>query len=111
MEDWKKEWYANRKPNQWPKHPQPYNNPNWIDELDLATLRKLAGIDDFNKPGQDAAKLKQMLQARTGQAAEKRKIEREQNIRPGTDEWFKLWFSRGPLDGNMPAPFRGRKRK
>jgi len=26
--------------------------------------------------------------------SEKRQIEREQNIKPGTPEWFKLWFSR-----------------
>jgi hypothetical protein len=25
---------------------------------------------------------------------EKAKIMREQNIRPGTEEWFKLWFSK-----------------
>jgi hypothetical protein len=25
----------------------------------------------------------------------KGQIQREQGIRPGTDEWFKLWFSRG----------------
>jgi hypothetical protein len=27
--------------------------------------------------------------------SDKGQIQREQNIKPGTDEWFKLWFSRG----------------
>lgn len=29
----------------------------------------------------------------TATAAENARIQREQNIRPGTPEWFKLWFS------------------
>jgi hypothetical protein len=41
---------------------------------------------------------------------EKKKIEREKNIRPGTDEWFSLWFERPGLTGQMPTGFRGRKR-
>lgn len=32
-------------------------------------------------------------------AAENARIMREQNIRPGTPEWFKLWFSRPYLTG------------
>ena len=31
--------------------------------------------------------------------SEKRRIERENNIQPGTPEWFKLWFSRPYLTG------------
>jgi hypothetical protein len=27
---------------------------------------------------------------------------REHNIKPGTDEWFKLWFSRPSLTGEKP---------
>lgn len=35
-------------------------------------------------------------------------VMREQNIKPGTKEWFNLWF---PLDDSrFPAPFRGRKK-
>lgn len=29
-------------------------------------------------------------------------IQREQNIRPGTDEWFRLWFSKPTLTGETP---------
>ena len=31
--------------------------------------------------------------------SEKGKTQREQNIQPGTDEWFKLWFARPHLTG------------
>ena len=41
LPQWKKDWYANRKPNSWPKHPQPYHNPNWIDELSPEELKQL----------------------------------------------------------------------
>lgn len=43
LPQWKKDWYAKQKPNSWPKHPQPYNNPNWIDELSPEERSKLAG--------------------------------------------------------------------
>lgn len=36
-------------------------------------------------------------------AAEKARIMREQNIRPGTEEWFKLWFSKPYLTGEKPV--------
>ena len=54
---------------------------------DLARLKKLAGITEYAG-----------LQPYGGSnisitGTEKAKIMREQNIQPGTDEWFKLWFS------------------
>lgn len=67
---------------------------------DLEKLKKLAGIQDkgfFTDLGNSAAK--------------NRIIEREQNIKPGTKEWFELWFKRDSGNGNMPAPFRGRVKK
>jgi hypothetical protein len=36
-------------------------------------------------------------------AMEKRKIEHDKNIRPGTDEWFQLWFSKPYLTGEKPT--------
>ena len=29
-------------------------------------------------------------------------IQRERNIRPGSDEWFRLWFSKPLLTGEKP---------
>lgn len=34
---------------------------------------------------------------------EKSQIQREKNIKPGTDEWFRLWFSKPYLTGEKPA--------
>lgn len=56
------------------------------DELD--DIRRLAGINEFK--GYSAYEGSNISVTGT----EKRQIEREHNIQPGTDEWFKLWFSR-----------------
>ena len=42
LPQWKKDWYAQQKPNSWPKHPQPYHNPKWIDKLSPEERKKLA---------------------------------------------------------------------
>lgn len=34
---------------------------------------------------------------------EKAEIMKKNNIKPGTDEWFKLWFSRPYLTGEKPV--------
>ena len=34
--------------------------------------------------------------------SEKRRLEREHNIQPGTPEWFQLWFSRPYMTGEKP---------
>jgi hypothetical protein len=36
-------------------------------------------------------------------ANDKARIMREQNIKPGTDAWFKLWFSKPYLTGERPT--------
>jgi hypothetical protein len=61
--------------------------------LDKDTLRKLAGID------------KNAESPITGEiGTNKAEYMRQHNIRPGTDEWFKLWFARPTLTGENPAP-------
>lgn len=35
-------------------------------------------------------------------ASQKAQYMRENNIRPGTDEWFKLWFARPDITGENP---------
>ena len=34
---------------------------------------------------------------------EKRQLEREHNIKPGTPEWFQLWFGRPNMTGEKPV--------
>jgi hypothetical protein len=35
--------------------------------------------------------------------SEKARLQRELNIKPGTPEWFKLWFSRPYLTNERPV--------
>ena len=69
--------------------------------MDLDTLRKLAGINEFK--GYTPYEGSNISITGT----EKRQIEREQNIRPGDKDWFQLWFSKPYLTGEQ---FRGRKK-
>ena len=76
-----------------------------MNELDY--IKKLAGItNEFT-----GYKLYNENISVTG--TEKKRIERERNIQPGTDEWFKLWFSLPHMTGalNQQPRFRGRKKK
>jgi len=74
-------------------------------------LKRLAGImpanpiaEDFETTG-DANRAGSMSPLGSNisiTAAEKRRLEKEHNIKPGTDEWFQLWFSRPYLTGEPP---------
>jgi hypothetical protein len=54
---------------------------------EIARLKKLAGINEFKGLQPYGASNISI----TG--TEKAVIMRERNIQPGTEEWFKLWFS------------------
>lgn len=73
-----------------------------MDELEY--IKRLAGVNEFKGYTPYGGSNISI----TG--SEKRRIEREKNIKPGTDEWFKLWFSLPYLTGEKPVAFRGRKR-
>ena len=51
--------------------------------MNLTELKKLAGIPETSYG-----------QATSERATNFRQIEREKNIKPGTDEWFRLWFGK-----------------
>jgi len=63
---------------------------------EIACLKKLAGLNEFKG-----------LEPYGGSnisitGTEKRELERKHNIKPGTPEWFKLWFSLPYLTGEKP---------
>ena len=58
--------------------------------MTIAELQRLAGIDH---------QVKENLSI-TG--TEKQRLERKHKIKPGTDEWFRLWFSKPHLTGEKP---------
>lgn len=69
-----------------------------IDEI--YKLKRLAGIIDKEGTkvhGDDESNV-------SITASDKGKYQREKNIRPGTDEWFKLWFSKPYMTGEKPMP-------
>ena len=68
----------------------------------IEELKKLAGVNEYK--GYTEYTLENISDA----ANSNRKKEREQNIRPGDPEWFKLWFSQPKMQGG--ATFRGRKK-
>ena len=92
-------------------------DPNaFIDPHDLAELRRLAGLpvlEDANmmmgqndsmgsnpvKAGENPWGIKSPV-GTTGGNINKRKIEKEMDLKPGDDDWFRLWFSK---DAEMTA--------
>ena len=72
--------------------------------MDIATLKRLAGINEFQgyseyqideNPSITAAKIKDK--------------EKKLGVKPGDADWFKLWFSKPYMTGQVQ--FRGRKKK
>lgn len=60
-------------------------------------IRKLAGID------------KETIMQSMGEnlsyvGTAKAQYQRKHNIKPGTPEWFKLWFAQPKLTGENPMP-------
>lgn len=72
---------------------------------EIQRLKQLAGINEFK--GYTAYEGSNISVTGT----EKKRIEREQNIQPGTQDWFKLWFSRPYWKGQeYPPGLRNRKK-
>jgi hypothetical protein len=66
--------------------------------MEISELKRLAGITEFKglQPYDIGSNI-----SITGN--EKARLMRDNNIKPGTDEWFKLWFSRPYLTGEKPV--------
>jgi len=64
--------------------------------MDINDLKKLAGVTDQhgNSMGENISRV----------ASEKSAYQRKHKIRPGTEEWFKLWFAQPRLTGENPMP-------
>jgi len=77
---------------------------------ELAQLKRLAGINEFKgyveyDPADPHGGSNISL---TGN--EKGQLMKQHNIKPGTEEWFKLWFGLPKLTGERAVAFRGRKK-
>ena len=65
---------------------------------DLEQLRVLAGIRSSN--------LLKPYSVQEVSGSSKGEYMKQNSIRPGTDEWFKLWFARPTMTGENPTPKR-----
>ena len=65
--------------------------------MTLEELRRLSGVGRYrNGPESTGSNI-------SVTAAEKARTMRDQNIQPGTPEWFQLWFSLPYLTGERPT--------
>ena len=99
-----------------PKGEQGYPDAG-MNPDDLNQLRRLAGltlVEDYytaggHDPGIDTPNsADQDMPSPIGSntsvtGMEKRKLEKANNIKPGTPEWFQLWFSHPYLTGEKPV--------
>jgi hypothetical protein len=69
---------------------------------ELSRLKRLAGINEFKGyvKYDPADPLGGSNISLTGN--EKGELMKKHNIKPGTEEWFKLWFSKPYLTGEKP---------
>jgi len=68
-----------------------------MDEIER--LKILAGIKPFN----GYQKYNTVEENISDIGSERGKYQREHNIKPGTEEWFKLWFAKPHLTGEKPT--------
>lgn len=71
----------------------------YIDPVVLSQVKKEAGIHDFQYHGPCTATAEHFQE----NVLDKGKYQRENNIRPGTNEWFKLWYSKPDITGETPT--------
>ena len=64
--------------------------------MNIEELKKLAGVDKNTGPS--------MGENLSYVGTAKAQYQRKHKIQPGTDEWFKLWFSKPRLTGENPMP-------
>ena len=66
-------------------------------ELELAELKRLAGISEAKDADGSASPF-------TYGGSERGEYMKKNKIRPGSDEWFRLWFARTAMTGENPMP-------
>jgi len=68
-------------------------------KLDLARMQALAGITKKESPNSDGHN-SPLTQSGTA----KGEYMKKHDIRPGSEEWFRLWFARPGMTGENPMP-------
>lgn len=85
-----------------------------LDDGDLVRMQQLAGIagpgiaegttvgGGYTNPSGHNSPMSNL----SAEFSEKRHIEHEQNIKPGSPEWFRLWFAKPNLTGENPKDLK-----
>lgn len=81
----------------------------YIDSGELNRLKQLAGIA-VTEDNDQSGRMSPLGSNISITGMEKKKLEREHNIQPGTPEWFRLWFSRPYLTHEQPVKSAPKKR-
>ena len=71
-----------------------------MDKEEIKRLQVLAGIKPYNGYQEYNPKVEENISVI---GTKRGKYQREHNIKPGTEEWFKLWFSKPHLTGEKPT--------
>jgi hypothetical protein len=74
-----------------------YHQADDVDKAYIDDLRRLAGLTLGT--GKDKGDMDSPL---THGGSEKGEYQQKHHIEPGTEDWFKLWFSRPRLTGENP---------
>lgn len=78
-----------------------------MDSADLVRIQQLAGIAKISSVTEDAmtngGHLSPVGSNISATGMKNQQLEREHNIKPGTPEWFQLWFSKPYLTGEKPT--------
>lgn len=83
-----------------PKGNDPTLPDAYVDPVELERIKALAGIPNLWSANV-AETTTSPVDGSVG--TEKAKYQRDNNIKPGTAEWFKLWFSLPLLTGEKPT--------
>jgi hypothetical protein len=65
--------------------------------MNIEELKRLAGVNEQSTEDSMGENLSYV-------GTKKAQYQRKHNIKPGTPEWFKLWFAQPKLTGENPMP-------
>ena len=65
--------------------------------MNIEELKRLAGVDASTQDSSMGENLSYI-------GTQKSQYQRKHNIKPGSPEWFKLWFAQPRLTGENPMP-------
>ena len=73
-----------------------------MKSVELPKSKELDSIDDLKRLAGVTGVTESYGETISQNGTDFGKIQRERNIRPGSDEWFRLWFSKPKLTGETP---------